>query len=298
MSNSNSPQQPPFNATFMGVVVGAANHYGTSFSPKDYYCESGFAFALNVAPDLCPSGPYCWNHKAVLENLRQLGLEISYIPLDGKTVIDDALCAVGEAVLSVEALEHQLVSNSDEEGLVLSMPWGPDGAACLKRVEFQDLQEIKPPIFGFYRIDRSNPAQKHVRVLRGLECALRMYDDSVDFQMDGYRFGPSGFEVWADALHSHKYDTHGNWWNAQVWSECRHVASEYFKNWELVACDETSSLAQTFSEVSSLLVKAGAHELDNDKKRTLVQRAAEVESRTPNLLRSLVGKLRNKYTVG
>lgn len=282
----------------MGVVVGAANHYGLSFVPRDFYCESGFAYALNVAPDLCPSGPYCWNHMHVLENLLLLGLRMTHISLGyssdpNNDVAEEAARAAKESLLSVEALEHQLVSNSDEMGLELSLPWGPDGDACLRRVEFEDLRKKDPPIFGFYRIDSCDSAAKPVRVLRGLECALRMYEAAADFQTDGYRFGLAGFEVWADALRSGEFNTQGNWWNAQVWSECRHVASEYFNNWESRQYDETSSLAQQFSEVSSLLSKAGDQELDNDKKRSLVQQAGEIESHTPDLIRSLVEKIRS-----
>lgn len=283
----------------MGVVVGAANHYGLSFFPKEYYCESGFAYALNIAPDLCPSGPYCWNHQHVLENLRHLGLSITYISLGDTTdpnnkVADEAARAHKEAVLSVEALEHQLVSDSDAKGIELSLPWGPDSEACLKRVEFDAMTKKDSPIFGFYRFDRCDSSEKLVRVSRGLDCALRMYGESADFQADGYRFGLSGFEVWADALRSNEFNSHGNWWNAQVWSECRHVAAEYFNNWELFECSETSSLAQKFSEVSSLLREAGDHELDNAKKRSLVLQAGDIESRAFDLLKDLAAKTRSE----
>lgn len=220
-------------------------------------------------------------------------ISLGYSSDPQNSIAIEAERAARESVLSVEALEHQLVSKSDKKGLELSLPWGPEGDACLKRVEFEDLKKKDPPIFGFYRIDRCDSATKPGRVLRGLECALRMYEAAADFQTDGYRFGLSGFEVWADALRSNEFNSHGNWWNAQVWSECRHVASEYFNNWELQECDETSSLAQQFSEVSSLLSKAGDQELDNDKKRSLVQQAGEIESHTPDLIRSLVEKIRS-----
>ena len=280
----------------MGVVVGAANHYGTNFGPKEYYCESGFSYALNIAPDLCPSGPYCWNHQSVVENLRQLGLSMTHTYLgdmsqSNNNVVENASRAAREAVLSVEGLEHQLVSHSDVEGLELALPWGPDGDACLKRVEYCDLQKKEPKVFGFYRIDKCDSSEKRTRVLQGLKCALKMYGEPSDFEMDGYRFGIGGLETWADALSSNEFNTHGNWWNAQVWSECRRVTSEYFSSWEFIECDETSLLAEKYSDVASLLSKAGDHELGNEDKRALVLQAAEVEANTPDILRGLVEKI-------
>lgn len=280
----------------MGVVVGAANHYGTNFEPTEYYCESGFAYALNIAPELCPSGPYCWNHQSVVGNLRQLGLSMTHTYLGDSSsssndVVGKASSAAREALLSIEGLEHQLVSHSDERGLNLSLPWGPDSAACLNRVEYEDLRKQELQVFGFYRIDSCDPAEKRIRVLQGLECALRMYRESSNFEVDGYRFGLGGLESWADALSSNEFDPHGNWWNAQVWSECRRVASEYFSNWEFIKCDETNLLAQKYSDVANLLSKAGDQELDNESKRTLVLQAAEVEKSAPNVLRNLVERI-------
>ena len=302
MPDANQPKQPPYNATFMGVVVGAANHYGTNFEPTEYYCESGFAYALNIAPELCPSGPYCWNHQSVVGNLRRLGLSMTHTYLGDSSpssndVVGQASSAAREALLSIEGLEHQLVSHSDERGLDLSLPWGPDSAACLNRVDYEDLRRQELQVFGFYRIDSCDSAEKRIRVLQGLESALRMYREPSNFEMDGYRFGLGGLESWADALSSNEFDLHGNWWNAQVWSECRHVASEYFSNWEFIECEETNQLAQKYSVVANLLSKAGEKELDNESKRTLVLQATEVEASIPSVLRDLVERINEQLAV-
>ncbi|MCY3884302.1 MAG: hypothetical protein OXG24_05225, partial [Gammaproteobacteria bacterium] len=217
MSISNQITQPPYNATFMGVAVGAANHYGLNLTPMEFYCESGFAFALNIAADLCPSGPYCWNHESVLENLSQMGLNFKHLPLSYKTsnrndIVEDAVSAAREAVLSIEALEHQLVTQANQVELELSLPWGPDVDACLSKVAIDDLHKDEPPIFGFYRIDKGNTVNKRMRVLQGLECALQMFTNSDRFQIEGYRFGPSAYQVWVDALRADEFNAHGHWW--------------------------------------------------------------------------------------
>lgn len=283
----------------MGVVVGAAQHFESTISPVDFYCESGFAFALNIAPDLCPSGPYVWAHEAILQNLRHLGLKMKHVTLrkgfpNRSDAIVHAMRVVREAVLSVEALEHQLVTFADEEGLALSMPWGPEGDACLKTVSLKELQQEDSPVFGFYRIDKCNESNKRARVLKGLECALEMNNQSTNFQLDGYDFGPQGYTTWANALRSERFNAQGSWWNSQVWSECRQVASDYFKNWMWPQCDETRALAQVFSDVSRLLGEAGNRELASKRRAELVLQAAEVEATAANLLRCLLAQLRKK----
>ena len=69
-----SLSQPPLNASFLGVVKDTAQHYVTGFSTTEYFAESGFAYAVNIHPEICPSGPYCWNHQPILESLRHVGI--------------------------------------------------------------------------------------------------------------------------------------------------------------------------------------------------------------------------------
>ncbi len=291
--------QPPFNATFVGAVVGAARHYASSISASDFFCESGFAFAINIHPETCPSAPYCWNHANVLECLRNLGISATHIPLqypDGKTasasnVEEQARRAASEAILSVEGLDHQLVTDCDDEQFNLALPWGPDVPSCMTSVRYKDLYGDNPPVFGFYRFDQCDSVSKQSRILEGLNCALRMYQQPSEFQMDGYVFGVSAYKNWITALESGNYEKQGHWWNAMVWAECRSHAAEYFKNWPHGPSNEIIKLATLFSQISELLTQSSDNQLEDTDKARLISQASELEQRVAPLLQKVVEKL-------
>ena len=68
--------QPPLNTTLMGVIKGAADYYGKDLSVPVLFGRTGHAFALNIAPGLCPSAPYVWNMEKLDRLLDNCGLEI------------------------------------------------------------------------------------------------------------------------------------------------------------------------------------------------------------------------------
>ncbi len=53
--------------------------------------------------------------------------------------------------------------------------------------------------------------------------------------------GPGAYATWLAAVQEHGA-SHGHWWNATVWSECRAMASEFFV--------EISAKYQAFAEIS------------------------------------------------
>ncbi len=295
-------EQPPFNATFMGVVVGAAKHFDSTVSVAEFYCESGFAFALNIHSEImCPSGPYCWNHAPVLERLKLLGLHGTYVGSDSDgdererriSIEQLARKASDEAVASMEGLEHQLITSNDETSFNLAMPWGDDAPSCLPELSYESWRNQSANAFGFYRFDPCDDSVKRQRMLAGLECALEMYESPSAFQQDGYQFGLSAYDAWQNALDSDSYDKHGHWWNAMVWSECRNVASKYFQDWPGPSEECAQLLSNSFSKVGELMQTASPHELDRSKKKELIREAAECESTLPHLIRELAEPLRS-----
>lgn len=291
--------QPPLNATFIGTVVGTAQHYALPFSALDFFCESGFAFALNIHIETCPSGPYCWNHARVLTCLRNLGLAGTHIPLQHPegapvsthSVEEQARAAVQDAVLSIEALEHQIVTGSDEYEFKLALPWGPNVPSCMSNLPYKDLHRSDPPVFGFYRFDQCEAATQKTRLREGLKCALSMYRQPTQFQQEGYAFGIAAYKNWIAALQSGNYDKQGHWWNAMVWAECRSHAAEYFKNWPHNPTTEANELASLFSKISELLIQSGDNELSDAKKIGLIEQASELEQRVPPVLQRIVDRL-------
>ena len=292
--------QPPLNTSFMGVVVGAAKHFGSKLSTMEFFVESGFAFALNIHPGICPSGPYYWNHESVFDSLQQLGLTITRITppeiprtRESRLAIESQVrSGFEDAVVSMEGLDHQLVVNCDEDGFEFAMPWGPDAEACLPKISYADWRELEsPPIFGFYRIEPCETSIEENRVRNALKNAIDMYENNATLAFDGYEFGLSAYNKWISTLKSGDFDQQGQWWNCMVWGECRFFAMEYFRNWPLPHTSETAELASHFGRISQSISDASKHDLDTQEKLNLLQDAFDVESRVPELLHKIASNL-------
>lgn len=288
--------QPSLNATFMGVILGTAQHFNTGLTGAEYYAESGYAFAVNIHPDLCPSGPYCWNHVPILNALRQLGIDGGRLEFDAFANTFEDRCAIAErvqagfkqGVVSMEGLEHQLIVECDSENMTFAMPWTEAIDSCMRELSWETwCSQKEPPPFGFYRFSASDVAPKEQRVLQAIKVALAVYDSPSEFEIEDYKFGPNAYAQWCDALQNPESDKHGQWWNCTVWSECRRFAAEYYHAWPLGPNVHASQLASIFKQSSDLMLKASPHDLSNEKKIDLIRQVETLEKQVPTLLRSL-----------
>src|SRR5437762_12800203 len=69
------PTMRPFQTTLMGAAQGVLDYYGSPITAPFLFGASGHAFLINIHPELCPSGPYCWNHARFDALLRNTGVE-------------------------------------------------------------------------------------------------------------------------------------------------------------------------------------------------------------------------------
>ena len=290
---SEGTRQPPFDTSLLGVAVAAAERYGLERTPEEAFVLSGHAFALNIHPDLCPSGPYCWDFPRSLALLANLGLEMRELgtllptadPGD-KRRLEESVRQEFEhgAVCSLLHLDHQVVTGCDEEGFVLARPWGPEPPSTPARLTFGTWAECRsgPPV-AFFRL---------APCTRGSATPLA---DAVDFaieawrQPDGmteapYRFGPDGYDLWLAALGNGEIDEHGNWWNASVWGECRAFAGRYFGEAPRYALPEWLDLAESralgerYSAVAGRLREASDKTRSTLTRHDLVAEARDIEA--------------------
>ena len=288
--------QPPLNATFMGVILGTGQHFDTGLNVSEYYAESGFAYAVNIHPELCPSGPYCWNHVPILDAMRHLGIDGGRLEFDAFANTREDRIAIAEkvqegfkeGVVSMEGLEHQLIVECDTDNMTFAMPWDNAVDSCLKELSWEAwVNHHEPPPFGFYRFSTSEIAPKDQRIRQAIKVALTIYESPVTFETEDYKFGPNAFNQWCHGLENKEADKHGHWWNCMVWSECRHFAAEYFRDWPLGSNDHASQLASIFKQSSDLLEKASPHDLSNEQKIDFIRQIETLEKQVPLLLRSL-----------
>ena len=288
--------QPPLNATFMGVILGTAQHFETGLTVSEYYAESGFAYAVNIHPELCPSGPYCWNHVPILDALRNLGINGGRLDFDAFANTREDRSAIAEkvqegfkeGVVSMEGLEHQLIVECDRDNMTFAMPWDEAIDSCMKDLSWEAWRnQHEPPPFGFYRFSESEVAPKEERVRQAVKVAQSVYDSPSTFEIEDYKFGPTAFDQWCKALQNPESDKHGQWWNCTVWSECRHFAAEYYRDWPLGSNDHASQLASIFKQSSDLMQKVSPHDLSNEQKIDLIRQIDTLEKQVPSLLHSL-----------
>ncbi len=229
--------QPPYDTSLLGVAVASARHYGLDRTPEEAFVLSGHAFALNIHPDLCPSGPYCWDFGRSLALLANFGLEMrelgalppSAAPGDKRRLEDRVRRELERgAVCSLLNLDHQLIEGFDEEGFVLARPWGSEAPSTPGRLTFGTWDECQsgPPV-AFYRLAPC-AARSEAPLADALDFAIEGWQRPAGITEAPYRFGPDGYDLWLAALGNGKIDEHGNWWNASVWGECRAFAARYF----------------------------------------------------------------------
>ncbi len=293
MTPAPKTEQPPFDTSLLGVAVAAAEHYGLERTPAETFVLSGHAFALNIHPDLCPSGPYCWDFPRSLGLLANLGLEMRELgtllptadPGDKRRLEESVRQELERgAVCSLLHLDHQLVTGSDAESFVLARPWGPEPPSTPARLTFGTWAECQsgPPV-AFFRLGPCTP-RSATPLVDAVDFAIEAWRQPDGMTEAPYRFGPEGYDLWLAALGNGEIDEHGNWWNASVWGECRAFAGRYFGEGprdavpEWLDLAESRALGERYSAVAGRLRDVSDRTRSNRARHDLVAEARDIEA--------------------
>lgn len=115
--------QPPLNTTLMGCMKGAVDYFDYDLTTPMLYGLSGHAFMVNIHKDLCPSGPYVWNHNSFYELMARQGISRTEAFCFDKETPELERRSVEEKIKKhldggnlcmLTFLEHQLFSGYDE----------------------------------------------------------------------------------------------------------------------------------------------------------------------------------------
>lgn len=298
----NGLQMPPFNTTLMGVVKGTLDYYQIQTSDAGVFGASGHAFLINVHKQLCPSGPYCWNLGRMQPLLANLGLLMERLgffsaestPAERAALEERVRHALdGGAACSLLNMENQLIAGYDSEGFDLLRPWPCNPDFPPGRLSFGTWSEFGREVHvTFFILQARAPADRRQAVLDALEYAVDLYRHPSEHSLDPYGAGPAAYAGWIEAVADHGA-SHGHWWNAMVWSECRAMASGYFK--EILAeglLEKTSPLPQLYGEIAGALRRAGGKELDAAEKRRFLEEARDLEAVAIEEVAALADSLR------
>src|SRR5271157_4939528 len=126
-------KQSRLHTTMMSSIKGASEYFDLDWSIAKVFGYSTHAFLINIHADLCPSGPYVWNHDCFFLALRNMGIrrtgmirfkkggpaaEISQAEVKLKAHLDAGKVCI------LDFMEHQLIAGYDTKGFLCLQPWG------------------------------------------------------------------------------------------------------------------------------------------------------------------------------
>jgi hypothetical protein len=282
-------KQPCFNTSLMGVVRGVMEYYGIKVSSGMAYGGSGHAFMINIHDVVCPSGPYCWKYDGFFALLRNLGLQVTDLGFFNKentaaerNKVEELLRGHLDAnhMCSMQNMDNQIINGYDDKGLFLTQPWGPEVTVTPPFLTFGTWSEYGDEIHAnYFAYQKVDPADDEKVIRDSLRYAIDLFKNPEKYTFEKYTIGADAYDVW---IHAHEKETahpHGNWWNATVWSECRTMAYEYFKEIAEKYGGPVSSIAHELSdqyrEIAELLKQVSDKEKSSTEMIPLLKQTKE-----------------------
>lgn len=284
--------QKPFNTTLMGVLGGVADYFGIEISDAMLFGGSGHAFVINIHKDLCPSGPYCWNNRGFHRLVANLGIEVidhgfysngssaqNRLKLEG--ILIDWLDKKSPCALL--NLENQLITGYDGSGFLTVQPWAPKVDFPPAHLTFGSWDEFGGECHvNFCSFHKTEALAERAAILASLHYAVDLFEKPTAHARPPYGIGPHAYANYIEAVKAGHGSSHGNWWNATVWAECRRMAAAYFQ--EIADRHEelapvSKPLADRYTVVAQGLTEASDKEMDGTAKISLLERTCEEETR-------------------
>lgn len=287
-------RQPSIATTLLGSIKGAADFFDLDLDLPMLFGLSGHAFLINIHDEMCPSGPYVWDGRRFYELLAEQGIRATghYTitaesePAERESLERSLRSHLDEGRLCIlNFLENQLISGYDEDGFLLLQPWGGEAPSEVARITSGTWEECFARE-GWAHVTVVEKADGSSSVRETAKHAIRwgaeLFRDGTPWEEPRYHIGRAGYETWLRLVLAGKGSTHGHWWNATVWSECRRFGSEFFTELaEIVAeprpRDLALSLSARYAEAGEKLGQASNRELDAAKQRELIAGALAAE---------------------
>ena len=273
-------QMHPFSTTMMGVLKGVLDYYGIEMSDALAFGGSGHAFLINIHEIICPSGPYCWKYDGFVKLARNLGLEMIDLGFfhagNSPNEREKVERAIKEHLdqgrpCSLANMEHQMIPGYDDQKLFTAQPWPKCTdfpPATLTFGSWAELgKEVHINFFAFKKLAKKDDAT----IARdSLRHAIELFRNPEKYSQEHYGIGLRAYDNWAKAVEAGHGSSHGNWWNAQVWSECRAMAADYFAEGASKSKGDIAArsreLSQDYKEIADLLKRIGNKEMPAGEK--------------------------------
>jgi hypothetical protein len=250
----------PHWVTRLGCIEGTLRYLGRDVSRPWLAGASGYAFALNIHEQLCPSAPFTWDNGEGFDALaRNAGYAVHRVTDES----GDQDAARREAWQMVRAAldEGTPCFSFDIGGGEYFVVHGYDGGGYYYR-GFDNSPQGPIPwqalgttgIVGVVHVAAvraTDPADDRTAVAEAIRFGLDMQEQAADTPEDaGYMEGIRAYDWWVAALRDPDANPHGASFNAQYWAECRRLAVEFLEE-----ADERLADA----ELAPLFADAAAH---------------------------------------
>jgi len=111
-----------------------------------------------------------------------------------------------------------------------AQPWAPNVDFSPRHLTFGSWEELGQEVhISFFTFEKVEPSAEQIAIRDSLRCAVLLADPTyLHPEGSHYASGLAAYDNWIGAIAQGHGNSHGNWWNGTVWSECRHMAGQYF----------------------------------------------------------------------
>ncbi len=225
----------------LGCLDGCIEYLGLDVSTPWLYGATGHGFILNIAKDLCPSGPTAWNTSMIVESSRNLGVEIDgLMAWKGSPDFEEKQAEAWKFVQKAidaeqpcygwqigEIADFYIIYGYDDIGYYFKGYRVEDGGGPKP---WQEIGTTGVTLLEINRVKKVKPVDDITTVKQGIQNALKHAQNPKEWiQYPQYKSGLEGYDAWISALESGTAVSFGLAYNAAVWSECRIMGVEFLK---------------------------------------------------------------------
>jgi len=223
----------------LGAVEASLKFLKQKISTAWIYGGTGYAFIINIAKDLCPSGPTAWRTMMLYELAPNLGYKVDGVFAQKsnpefprlqekgwnhvKECIDNEIPCYG---WELEAPEFYNINGYNDVGYYFSGPSCEDGKGPKP---WRDLGNTSIGILEVYSLHPSDTANPVKAIKESFEKTLYHATNPDDIIYPNYRSGLKGYDWWISAIEDGSAVGMGHSYNAAVWTECRKFAAQFLK---------------------------------------------------------------------
>ncbi|MBN2230945.1 MAG: winged helix-turn-helix transcriptional regulator [Candidatus Thorarchaeota archaeon] len=223
----------------LGCVEGCLKYLKRKISTGWLYGGTGHAFILNIAKDLCPSGPTAWRTDMLYQLAPNLGYRVEGIfarknnaefPKEqekawthAKKCIDNNIPCYG---WELKIAEFYVINGYNDFGYFFSGPGYDDGTGPMPWKEIGTSQIGVLEVYSVHPQDSADPVKA---IKQSFERILYHSTNPSDVIFPNYRSGLAGYDWWITAIENGSASSMGNSYNTAIWSECRKYAVDFLK---------------------------------------------------------------------